>query len=146
VNGALLALALLARPLGDLQAWLVFAIGFEICRSRSACQLRPAHHRLRGHVLLEGAGGGDEGDAAWRNVFLLAAGRCFVYQQQQHLRDTIISICQELNDDLAGPVGRAVLAGSTLALELLEDGLARRQPRYARDLATLAVRLSPPVF
>jgi hypothetical protein len=79
--------------------------------------------------------------ASWRNVFLFAAGRCFVYPQQQHLRDTIVAICQELNDDLAGPMGRAILAGSSLALELLEDGVARRQPRYERDLATLAARL-----
>lgn len=77
--------------------------------------------------------------ATWRNVFLFAAGRCFV--RDQHLRDTIHTVCVELNDDLAGQVARATLAGSVLALDLLEDGVARRQPKYARLLARCAARL-----
>jgi len=77
--------------------------------------------------------------ASWRNVFLFAAGRCFL--QEQHLRDTIHTVCIELNDQLAGPVGRATLAGAVLALDLIEDGVARRQPKYDRLLAQCAVRL-----
>lgn len=77
--------------------------------------------------------------ASWRNVFLFAAGRCFL--QEQHLRDTIHTVCIELDDQLAGPVGRATLAGSALALDLLEDGVAHRQPKYARLLAQCAARL-----
>lgn len=77
--------------------------------------------------------------ASWRNVFLFAAGRCFL--QEQHLRDTIHTICIELNDQLAGSVGRVTLAGSALALDLLEDGVAHRQPKYARLLAQCAARL-----
>jgi hypothetical protein len=77
--------------------------------------------------------------ATWRNVFLFAAGRCF--SQEQHLRDTIHTICVELNDQLGGPVGRATLAGSVLAIDLLEDGVARRQPKYARLLAQCAALL-----
>jgi hypothetical protein len=77
--------------------------------------------------------------ASWRNVFLFAAGRCFL--QEQHLRDTIHTICIELNDQLAGLVERVTLAGSVLALDLLEDGIAHSQPKYARLLARCAVRL-----
>jgi len=77
--------------------------------------------------------------ASWRNVFLFAAGRCFL--QEQHLRDTIHTICIELNDQLAGPVGRVTLAGAALALDLLEDGVALRQPKYARLLAQCASRV-----
>jgi hypothetical protein len=77
--------------------------------------------------------------ASWRNVFLFAAGRCFF--QEQHLRDTIHTICIELNDQLAGPVGRFTLAGAVLALDLLEDGVALRQPKYARLLAQCAARI-----
>jgi len=77
--------------------------------------------------------------ASWRNVFLFAAGRCFL--QEQHLRDTIHTICIELNDQLAGPVGRVTLAGAVLALDLLEDGVALRQPKYARLLAQCASRV-----
>ena len=77
--------------------------------------------------------------ASWRNVFLFAAGRCFL--QEQHLRDTIHTICIELNDQLAGPVGCVTLAGAVLALDLLEDGVALRQPKYARLLAQCAARV-----
>jgi len=77
--------------------------------------------------------------ASWRNVFLFAAGHCFL--QEQHLRDTIHTICIELNDQLAGPVGRVTLAGAVLALDLLEDGVALRQPKYARLLAQCAARV-----
>jgi hypothetical protein len=76
---------------------------------------------------------------SWRNVFLFAAGRCFL--QEQHLRDTIHTICIELNDQLAGPVGQVTLAGAVLALDLLEDGVALRQPKYARLLAQCAARV-----
>ena len=61
--------------------------------------------------------------------------------QEQHLRDTIHTICIELNDQLAGPVGRVTLAGAVLALDLLEDGVALRQPKYARLLAQCAARV-----
>lgn len=75
----------------------------------------------------------------WRNVFLFAAGKCFT--ERQHLRDTIQTICAELNEDVSdGPV-RETLVGSRLAIDLLEDGPARRQPKYAQSLARLALRL-----
>lgn len=77
--------------------------------------------------------------SSWRNVFLFAAGRCFL--QEQHFRDTIHTICVELNDNLSGPIGHAALAGSTLALDLLEDGIARLQPKYARLLGKCAANL-----
>ena len=77
--------------------------------------------------------------ASWRNVFLFAAGRCFA--ETEHLRDTIHTICVDLNNDLAGPVGRATLAGSSLALDLLEDGVVYRQPKYAKLLARCALEI-----
>ena len=75
----------------------------------------------------------------WRNVFLFAAGKCFA--ERQHLRDTIYTICSELNENTEDEVAPATLAGSQLALDLLEDGPARRQPKYAQGLARLALRL-----
>lgn len=75
----------------------------------------------------------------WRNVFLFAAGKCF--STVQYLRDTITTICSELNDH---PVDRALNethSGSILALELLEDGSMRRQPTYSRLLAHSALEL-----
>lgn len=77
-------------------------------------------HRIGRHVM-------------WQNVFLFAAGRCF--SQKQHLRDTVITICDQLNQS------EAIYAGSYLALELLEDGSARNQPKYCRSLAKLTLEL-----
>ena len=75
----------------------------------------------------------------WRNTFLFAAGKCF--SERQYLRETISSICHELNEDPDDPVLRRSYAGSQLALELLEDGPARRQPRYSGPLARAALSL-----
>jgi hypothetical protein len=82
--------------------------------------------------------------AYWRNVFLFAAGRCFA--ERQMLRDSIMAICQELNDDQEDHAARITLAGSQLALDLLEDASARRQPNAARSLARIALRIleNPP--
>jgi hypothetical protein len=77
--------------------------------------------------------------SSWRNVFLFAAGRCFALDQ--HRRDTISTLCAGLNTDYENPLAQATLAGSVLALDLLEEGLARRQPKYARLLADLATRI-----
>jgi hypothetical protein len=77
--------------------------------------------------------------AYWRNVFLFAAGKCFA--ERQHLRDIILALCDEMNEDPDDEAFRVTLAGSQLALDLLEDGPARRQPKYAQALARKALRL-----
>jgi hypothetical protein len=76
---------------------------------------------------------------SWRNVFLLAAGKCFAVRQ--HLRDSVHTVCAALNDSPDDRLSRITLAGSELALDLLRDGPARRQPKYGRLLARLALRL-----
>jgi hypothetical protein len=76
---------------------------------------------------------------SWRNVFLFAAGKCFA--SQQYLRDTVFAICEELNGDLAGDAGHFTLAGSSLALDLLIEGVALKQPKFAQLLARCALRL-----
>ena len=77
--------------------------------------------------------------AHWRNVFLFAAGKCFA--ERQFLRDTIVVICEQLNDAAADGLAGATLSGSRLALDVLADGVAGEQPKYARVLARLALRL-----
>jgi hypothetical protein len=79
------------------------------------------------------------GVTSWRNVFLFAAGECFA--KRQYLRDTITTICRQLNDEVADPIARVILPGSTLAADLLADGFARNQPAYARLLAEEALSL-----
>lgn len=75
----------------------------------------------------------------WRNVFLFAVGKCFAVQQS--LRDMIMTICEQLNDPINDQLAGVTLAGSQLALEILEDGVVREQPRFARSLMRLALRL-----
>ncbi|MCA1706448.1 MAG: hypothetical protein LC808_25570 [Actinobacteria bacterium] len=75
----------------------------------------------------------------WRNVTLFAAGK--VFADRRHLRDTVESICTELNENVSDPASRLVFAGSELALDLLEDGPVARQPAKSRSLTRLAMRL-----
>jgi len=75
----------------------------------------------------------------WQNVLLFGGGKCFA--ERQWLRDSISQVCSELNDDPEDTLTRNVLAGSRVAVSLLEDGPARRQPRYAQALARRALAL-----
>jgi hypothetical protein len=77
------------------------------------------------------------GSVSWQNVFIFAAGRCFTLDE--HLIDTIYTICVQLNQDLAGRLGSEIRAGSVLAAAVLEDGVADRQPRYGILFAKLAL-------
>ncbi len=77
---------------------------------------------------------------AWRNVFLFAAGKCFA--DTWHLAPMIVQeICPWLNDGHEDPAVRSPLTGSEIALDLIEDGAARNQPKLARSLVALALRL-----
>ena len=74
----------------------------------------------------------------WRNVFLFASGKCF--GERQHLRDTIHRICATLNETDGDAVAGSCLVGSGLAMDLLEDGLSRHQPRFVHSLGRIAIR------
>lgn len=81
----------------------------------------------------------------WRNVFLFAAGRCFY--TEQHLRSDIAQLCSELNEGYIsdsskiGNLGKLTLAGSQLALEILEDGVIESQPKHMKTFLRLALKL-----
>ena len=81
----------------------------------------------------------------WRNTFLFAAGKCFAVRQ--HLRDIIHTTCANLNEsstkaELDTTIDQTILSGARLALDILEDGSARRQPKYSKLLTRLALRLT----
>jgi hypothetical protein len=123
---------------------LVFLVGLQA--NEVGFEIRSLQEFMAAEALMDG---GDElirkrlrriaPISNWRNVFLFAAGKCFA--ERQHLRDTIHAICGELNEDSEDGVVRETLAGSQLALDLLEDGPARRQPKYTQALSRLALRL-----
>jgi hypothetical protein len=75
----------------------------------------------------------------WQNILLFAAGKCF--SERQWLRDSISNICGEMNDNPNDQLAHFVQAGSRVALALLEDGPARRQPAYSQALARRALAL-----
>lgn len=77
----------------------------------------------------------------WQHVFKIAASKCFAASDTIHLRDTIISMLSSLdvNDEPADRIG---LRGASLALSLLEDGLANDVPIYRRRLLGQALKLT----
>lgn len=76
---------------------------------------------------------------SWRNVLLFAAGQCFV--RKQHLRAQLHTLCRELDIDTDEPLLTATKTGARLALDLLEDRTARRQPKHHRLIAAHALEV-----
>lgn len=71
----------------------------------------------------------------FRNVLLFIASRWF--SEDSPLRDFLLKqICDEL--DTSDAAGRQSLAGALLALEIMEEGAALSQPRYAKLLMARA--------
>lgn len=121
---------------------LVFIVGLEI--NHIGFEIRSLQEYSAAEALMQGS------DALirdrlrriaplpyWRNVFLFAAGQCF--GNRQHLRDSIVVICEELDENPTATLTGALHAGATLALDVLEDGASRSQPRYSRALARVAL-------
>jgi hypothetical protein len=123
---------------------LVFLVGLEL--GQVGFEIRSLQEFMAAEGLMAA---GDEltqdrlkavsGSSNWRNVFMFAAGKCFA--ERQYLRDTIYAACSELNDHPNDTAARITLAGSELALELLEEGSAQRQPKWNRMLTRVALRL-----
>lgn len=122
---------------------LVFLVGLE--SGLVGFEIRSLQEFMAGEGLLDGPDvvvrdrlAQVAASSHWRNVFLFAAGKCF--EQRRYLWDTIEAICFELNDDVNDSF-RQLLVGSVLALDLLEDGPARKQPTKRRSLTRLALEL-----
>ncbi len=125
-------------------ARLVFLVGLE--EDRVGFEVRSLQEFMAAAALMDGSDGQIRARLTaiapvgyWRNTFLFAAGKCFV--DRETLRDTIIAICGELNDSASDALGGATLAGSQLALDVLVEGVTREQPRRARALLAVALRL-----
>jgi hypothetical protein len=75
----------------------------------------------------------------WRNTTLFAIGQAFAKQNEQEA-DMVIQLCHELNDN-EDPLLFRTLAGSRLALDVLEDGIVELQPDYRRKFIKLALQV-----
>jgi hypothetical protein len=76
----------------------------------------------------------------WLNTMLFAVGQAFSLQDNQRC-DIVVQLCNDLNNDEADTVLFRSLAGSRLALDILEDGVAVTRPVYRRSLLDSAFRL-----
>ena len=122
---------------------LVYLVGLE--SDQVGFEIRSLQEFMAAESLMEG---GDEDVEVrlreiapipnWRNVFLFASGKCFA--DRQHLRDMVLSICTRMNERQGDQVAGIHLAGSGLAIELLDDGLSRHQPKYVESFARIAIR------
>jgi hypothetical protein len=123
---------------------LVFLVGME--QDRIGFEIRSLQEFMAAECIMDGSDVEVQArlkelalHAHWRNVLLFVVGRCFAVRQ--YLADTVYSVSSELNDASRDPVAHATLAGSQLALEVLEDGSIRQHPKQARVFAELALRL-----
>jgi len=76
----------------------------------------------------------------WRNVFLFAAGKCFLDAQSSYYQDHLRLLCEDLNTS-SDPVLEIVHAGSELGIAMLESGAPAQNPTYTRHLSKLALEL-----
>ncbi len=125
---------------------LVFLVGLEA--DRIGFEIRSFQEFMAAECLLNGSDDSVRLRLAeitaipyWRNVLLFMAGKCF--GERQHLRNDFVVACEKLNDDPQNGLLRATLAGSHLAIDLLEEGTALRQPQFARILLRQAFKLLP---
>ena len=122
---------------------LVFLVGLE--SDQVGFEIRSLQEFMAAESLMEGS---DEEIGRrlkeiapipnWRNVFLFASGKCFA--DRQHLRGTILSVCADLNETSGDEIASTYLVGSGLAIDLIEDGLSRHQPRFVQSFARIAMR------
>jgi hypothetical protein len=75
----------------------------------------------------------------WRNTALFAIGQAFAKQNEQEA-DMVVQLCHELNDN-DDPLLFRTLAGSRLALDVLDDGIVELQPDYRRKFVKLALQV-----
>jgi hypothetical protein len=76
----------------------------------------------------------------WRNTTLFAVGRAFSEQDEQQ-SDMITHMCRELNDAESDTILFRTLAGSRLALDILEDYVVEWRPKYRRFFFQTAFEL-----
>lgn len=122
---------------------LVFLVGLE--KDQVGFEIRSLQEFMAAEAIIDGK---DENVQSrlraiapldhWRNVFLFAAGKIFA--ERRHLRDTVQVICENLNRTDSDRASGLLLVGSQLALDLLEDGPARKSPEHHRVLTSLVVR------
>ncbi|GAA0402947.1 hypothetical protein GCM10009530_63650 [Microbispora corallina] len=65
----------------------------------------------------------------WRNTWIFAAGRLF-FDPQPHVQQALVELVESIDDDAYARLGNVVPIGPRLALDLIDDGMARGIPKW----------------
>lgn len=113
-------------------------LGFDV---RSLQELMAARYLTTGTI--EEAARRLEWAAAsphWRNSWIFAAGRYFS-EPQAHQQESVVRLVEGIDRDAAYRLGRICPIGPALALDLIDDGMARSQPRFHDRLLAEGLRV-----
>lgn len=75
----------------------------------------------------------------WRHTWLFAAGGLFV-RPGRHLQELVVEVIESIDGDAADRLGSSYPAGPRLALDVLDDGMARARPLWLGRLIDQAFR------
>ncbi|WP_218018210.1 NACHT domain-containing protein, partial [Nocardia shimofusensis] len=73
----------------------------------------------------------------WRNTWIFAAGHQFA-EPQPHQHEAIVALVERIDRDAAYRLGRICPIAPGLALDLIDDGMARSHPKFHNRLLTVA--------
>lgn len=76
----------------------------------------------------------------WRNAWIFGVGRLFA-AHQNHLKQQIVELIESIDDDAATRLGRVAPIGPRLALEVIDDGMARGLPKWRERLVARGLRV-----
>ena len=76
----------------------------------------------------------------WRNTWLFAAGQLFSTPQRHHY-DAVVNLIETIDDDAPERLSRAVPVGPLLALDVIDDGMARALPRWRDRLVAQGMKI-----
>ncbi len=76
----------------------------------------------------------------WRNTWLFAAGKAFA-QPTRHLQQIVVETIEHIDEDAPERLGALFPVGPGLALDVLNDGMARARPIWLERLIAQALRL-----
>lgn len=81
----------------------------------------------------------------WRNTWIFAAGRLFAIPQS-HQHEAVVNLVESVDEGADDRLGNTAPIGPRLALEIIDDGMARSLPKWRERLIAHGLRvLSEPI-
>ncbi|MFB4267245.1 NACHT domain-containing protein [Nonomuraea sp. GTA35] len=76
----------------------------------------------------------------WRNTWIFAAGRLFS-TPQSHQHETLVDLVESIDEGACNRLGDLMPIGPRLALDLIDDGMARALPKWRDRLIACGLRV-----